>query len=68
MTEIWTQAAIWLSLALLASLLSIWLRIATALSESVVGAIAPPSCSSARSWVRPSSERVNPGSSSVNTT
>jgi hypothetical protein len=37
MTEIWTQAALWLGLALLASLLSIWLRIATALSEIVVG-------------------------------
>jgi len=39
-TEIWTQAALWLGLALLASLLSIWLRIATALSEIVVGTIA----------------------------
>ena len=40
MTEIWTQAALWLGLALIASLLSIWLRIATALSEIVVGTIA----------------------------
>jgi glutathione-regulated potassium-efflux system ancillary protein KefC len=40
MTEIWAQAAIWLSLALVASLLSIWLRVATALSEIVVGTIA----------------------------
>ena len=40
MTEIWTLAALWLGLALLASLLSIWLRIATALSEIVVGTIA----------------------------
>lgn len=40
MTEIWTQASIWLGLALLASLLSIWLRVATALSEIVVGTIA----------------------------
>ena len=40
MTEIWTQAALWLGLALIASLLSIWLRIATALSEIVIGAIA----------------------------
>lgn len=40
MTEIWAQAALWLGLALLASLLSIWLRIATALSEIVVGTIA----------------------------
>lgn len=40
MTEIWTQAALWLALALLATLVSIWLRIATALSEIVVGTIA----------------------------
>lgn len=37
MTEIWTQAELRLGLALLASLLSIWLRIATAHSEIVVG-------------------------------
>lgn len=40
MTDIWMQAALWLGLALAASLLSIWLRVATALSEIVVGAIA----------------------------
>lgn len=40
MTEIWAQAALWLGLALLASLLSIHLRVATALSEIVVGTIA----------------------------
>jgi len=40
MTEIWAQAALWLGLALIASLASIWLRIATALSEIVVGTIA----------------------------
>ncbi len=40
MTEIWAQAALWLGLALLASLLSIWLRMATALSEIVVGTVA----------------------------
>lgn len=40
MTEIWAQAALWLSLALAASLLSIWFRMATALSEIVVGTIA----------------------------
>jgi glutathione-regulated potassium-efflux system ancillary protein KefC len=40
MTEIWTQAALWLGLALIATLLSIWLRVATALSEIVVGTIA----------------------------
>jgi len=40
MTEIWTQAALWLGLALIATLASIWLRVATALSEIVVGTIA----------------------------
>jgi hypothetical protein len=40
MTEILALAALWLGLALLATLLSIWLRIATALSEIVVGTIA----------------------------
>jgi Kef-type K+ transport system membrane component KefB len=40
MTEIYSLAALWLGLALVATLLSIWLRIATALSEIVVGTIA----------------------------
>lgn len=40
MTEIWAQAALWLGLALIATLLSIWLRIASALSEIVVGTVA----------------------------
>ena len=40
MTMTWTMAALWLGLALLATLLSIWLRVATALSEIVVGTIA----------------------------
>ncbi len=40
MTEIWGQAALWLGLALVASMLSIWLRVATALSEIIVGTIA----------------------------
>src|SRR5262245_65877112 len=40
MTEIWTLAKLWLGLALVATLLSIWFRIATALSEIVVGTIA----------------------------
>lgn len=40
MTEIWAQAALWLGLALIATLLSIRLKIATALSEIVVGTIA----------------------------
>jgi len=40
MTETWVLATIWLGLALVATLLSIWLRIATALSEIVVGTVA----------------------------
>jgi glutathione-regulated potassium-efflux system ancillary protein KefC len=40
MTETWALAALWLGLALAATLLSIWFRIATALSEIVVGTVA----------------------------
>src|ERR1700730_10096536 len=40
MTGVWALAALWLGLALIASLLSIWVRISTALSEIVVGTIA----------------------------
>jgi Kef-type K+ transport system membrane component KefB len=40
MTQVWSLAALWLGLALVATLLSIWLRIATALSEIVVGTVA----------------------------
>jgi Kef-type K+ transport system membrane component KefB len=40
MTATWALAALWLGLALAATLLSIWLRVATALSEIVVGIIA----------------------------
>ena len=40
MTGVWALAALWLGLALIASVLSIWLRISTALSEIVVGTIA----------------------------
>jgi glutathione-regulated potassium-efflux system ancillary protein KefC len=40
MTGVWGLAALWLGLALIASLVSIWLRISTALSEIVVGTIA----------------------------
>lgn len=40
MTEIWAQAALWLGLALVATLAAIGMRIATALSEIVVGTIA----------------------------
>lgn len=40
MHEVWGIAALWMGLALIATLLSIWLRIATALSEIVVGTVA----------------------------
>lgn len=40
MTETWTLAALWLGLALIAALFSVWLRTATALSEIVVGTLA----------------------------
>src|SRR5450631_526108 len=40
MTGVWGLAALWLGLALVASLLSIWFRISTALSEIIVGMIA----------------------------
>ena len=40
MHEVWGMAALWLGLALVATLLSIWFRIATALSEIVVGTVA----------------------------
>lgn len=40
MTHYWALAALWLGLALVATLLSIWLPIATALSEIVVGTVA----------------------------
>lgn len=39
MTETWTLAALWLGLALFATVLSSWFRIATALSEIIVGII-----------------------------
>ena len=40
MSEVWGIAALWLGLALVATLISIWFRIATALSEIVVGTAA----------------------------
>ncbi|HEX7272558.1 MAG TPA: cation:proton antiporter [Casimicrobiaceae bacterium] len=40
MTDIYALAALWLGLALAATLISIWLRIATAMSEIVVGTVA----------------------------
>jgi len=40
MTAFWALATLWLGLALIAGLLSIWLRVSTALSEIIVGTIA----------------------------
>ena len=40
MEQVWFSAALWLILALIANLLSIWSRISTALSEIVVGTVA----------------------------
>lgn len=40
MTDIFALAALWLGLALVATLLSIWIGIATAMSEIVVGTVA----------------------------
>jgi glutathione-regulated potassium-efflux system ancillary protein KefC len=40
MTDVYVLAAIWVGLALLATVLSIWLRIATAMSEIIVGTVA----------------------------
>jgi glutathione-regulated potassium-efflux system ancillary protein KefC len=40
MEQVWFAAALWLLLALVATLVSIWFKIATALSEIVVGTVA----------------------------
>ena len=40
MTDILTLASVWLGLALIATLLAIWLHIATAMSEIIVGTVA----------------------------
>jgi hypothetical protein len=40
LTEIYSLATLWLGLALIATLVSIWLRIATAMSEIIVGTVA----------------------------
>src|SRR5438270_2918574 len=40
MTGVWALAALWLGLALVASLFSMWLRVSTALCEIVVGTLA----------------------------
>ena len=40
MTNTWGLSALWVGLALAATLLAIWFRISTALSEIVVGTVA----------------------------
>jgi Kef-type K+ transport system membrane component KefB len=40
MADVWFHAALWLGLALIATLLAIWFRVSTALSEIVVGTVA----------------------------
>ena len=40
MTDVWTLAALWLGLALIATLFAIWLRVSTALTEIIVGTVA----------------------------
>jgi Kef-type K+ transport system membrane component KefB len=40
MTGVWALASLWVGLALIATLLSIWLRVSTALSEIIIGTIA----------------------------
>jgi len=61
MTEIYSLATLWLGLALIATLISIWLRIATAMSEIIVGTVAQLAIGAAlgasalgtdESWVR----------------
>jgi len=39
-TDVWTLAALWLGLALIATLLAIWFRVSTALTEILVGTAA----------------------------
>ncbi|HEY7301088.1 MAG TPA: cation:proton antiporter [Xanthobacteraceae bacterium] len=40
MTAVWALAALWLGLALIATLLSVWFRVSTALTEILVGILA----------------------------
>jgi Kef-type K+ transport system membrane component KefB len=40
MDNVWSLAALWIGLALVATLLAIWFRVSTALSEIVVGTVA----------------------------
>ncbi len=63
MTDIFTLAALWLGLALAATLLSIWLRIATAMSEIVVGTVAQLAIG-AHWWVPRCSAPISRGSAS----
>ena len=39
MTAVWALAALWLGLALIATLLAIWFRVSTALTEIIVGTV-----------------------------
>jgi hypothetical protein len=57
MTNPWTLSALWVGLALFATLLAIWFKVSTALSEIVVGTVpAPLDCHSrANRLCRPSS-------------
>jgi len=50
MTAVLALASLWLGLALIASLLAIWLRISSALSEIVVGTIAQLIIGAAACW------------------
>ncbi|MGC1583152.1 MAG: cation:proton antiporter, partial [Candidatus Acidiferrales bacterium] len=40
MQNVWALASLWVGLALIATLLAIWFKISTALSEIVVGTVA----------------------------
>jgi Kef-type K+ transport system membrane component KefB len=40
MKNVWVLAVLWVGLALVATLLAIWFRISTALTETVVGTVA----------------------------
>ena len=40
MTNTWVQSALWIGLALMATLLAIWFGVSSALSEIVVGTVA----------------------------
>jgi hypothetical protein len=40
MTSVWAIAALWFSLALVAGLLSVWLRVSAAMTEVVIGMFA----------------------------